>query len=387
MFRAKLAMAAAFSLISWLASGVPVLADRAATDINQADQSGIPGPGVVEDASPGWVWTGMSATSNPDFSNGAAHAGGIGASGSITFAGTGVEVYSMTGPSISVDGKAHKMGTLNVSIDGEPSSKMPLGGRDLIYGVSAAKITGLRNGNHVLQVTATGGWIAVDRVVISGEPVAESGQKDKDVIDYTAGFQGATDLRLNGTARIASKALVLTDGSKWQVASVFTTPTISTHSFKSHFVLRFINAEADGVMFCLQPGDPASLGVGGLSMGFKGIPRGFGLKFDIYNNAGEGESCTGIYFNGVDPTVPAIDLAAAGIILRSGHPIDVVVTYDGRLLVVTMTDTMTGSSAKQEYPVDIPAIIGNQAHVGFTASTGDWTGTQIVTSWSVTGKP
>lgn len=376
------AAVAAFCFAAAMAIGGPVRADRSPGDISQAS---IPGPGVVDDTSPVWVWNGMTTITDQSFNNGGAHAGGPGTSGAITFQGTGVEVIAMAGPAVAVDGRAHRTGTLSVSVDGKSYAKTALRASDVAYGYSAAKITGLSDGNHVLQVDVSGGWCAVDSIKITGAPVAMEAPRDGD-IDYTAGFVRPSNLQLNGTARIAGKVLVLTDGQQSEVSSVFTTTTVSTHSFKSHFVLQFNQAEADGVVFCLQPVKPSALGDSGGAMGFHGIARGFGLKFDIWDNNGEGLSSTGIYFNGADPSVPCIDLAHSGIILRSGHPMDVSVNYDGRNLRVTITDTVTGGTATQDYPVDIPMIIGDHAFAGFTACTGGSAATQLVLSWSLSGK-
>jgi hypothetical protein len=82
------------------------------------------------------------------------------------------------------------------------------------------------------------------------------------------------------------------------------------------------------------------------------------VKFDLFNNAGEGANSTGLYINGAAPTTPATDLTQSGVQLHSGNPFRVHMTYDGTTLTVTITDTVTGATATQNYAVNIPATVG-----------------------------
>ncbi len=89
------------------------------------------------------------------------------------------------------------------------------------------------------------------------------------------------------------------------------------------------------------------------------------------------------------PTSAAsIDLGSAGINLHSGHVFSVAMNYDGAVLSVTITDTVTHVSATQSYAVDIAGIIGGPtAYVGFTASTGGSTATQKILNWTYAAAP
>ena len=79
----------------------------------------------------------------------------------------------------------------------------------------------------------------------------------------------------------------------------------------------------------LGPGG-AGLGYGAPSPGGNGgIPNSVALKFDLYNNYGEGIDSTGLYVNGASPTVPALDMTASGVNLHSGDIFNVHMTYDG----------------------------------------------------------
>ncbi len=53
-------------------------------------------------------------------------------------------------------------------------------------------------------------------------------------------------------------------------------------------------------------------------------------------------------------------------------------------LAVRILDEQTGASAAQHYVVDIPAITGASAHLGFTAATGGFTAEHDILSWRFT---
>ena len=93
-------------------------------------------------------------------------------------------------------------------------------------------------------------------------------------------------------------------------------------------------------------------------LGYGGIKNSVAIKFDINNNAGEGNDSTGMYLNGATPTVPAIDLDNTGINLRSGDYMNVHMTYDGQNLNMTITDAITLASWSHSWAVNIPAQIG-----------------------------
>jgi hypothetical protein len=107
------------------------------------------------------------------------------------------------------------------------------------------------------------------------------------------------------------------------------------------------------------------------------------LKFDIYNDAGEGTDSIGVYTGGAVPAIPATDLSSSGIVLLSGDLMHAHLVYSGTTLAVTLTDTKTGASVTNNFTVNIPTAVGSTtAYVGFTGSTGAFTALQEVTSWS-----
>ena len=120
------------------------------------------------------------------------------------------------------------------------------------------------------------------------------------------------------------------------------------------------------------------------------MARSLAIKFDLFDNAGEGPSSTGLFLNGamptnngVAPTKGILDLRPAGIDLHSSHVFNVVMDYDGKELRVRITDPSSKAVAEQAYSVDIPAVIGGRsAYVGFTAGTGGTVSTQEILTWT-----
>jgi hypothetical protein len=76
------------------------------------------------------------------------------------------------------------------------------------------------------------------------------------------------------------------------------------------------------------------------------------VKFDLFNNAGEGTDSTGWYTNGVSPTTPASDMTASGVNLHSGDAMNVHMTYNGTTLNWTVTDPTAGKSFLDLYARD-----------------------------------
>jgi len=121
---------------------------------------------TVDDADPGWIWHGMEDYSDPDLHGASGHAGGSGSYGAYTFAGVGVDIYGLSAPATEVNGRIHKLGSVQVTIDGKPSSSVVEKGTATSYGFLIARIDGLSNGNHVLQIGPDSGWGVVDYIVV-----------------------------------------------------------------------------------------------------------------------------------------------------------------------------------------------------------------------------
>ncbi len=121
---------------------------------------------ILDDTQPGWIWNGMVEFQDQGLHGGSAHAGGPGRYGAYTFTGTGIEVFGMKGPVVTVDGRAHRMGSMKISIDGNLKASVSQHTGDFVFDCSMARITGLSNGIHVLQTEPDGGWIVVDYIAV-----------------------------------------------------------------------------------------------------------------------------------------------------------------------------------------------------------------------------
>ena len=216
-------------------------------------------------------------------------------------------------------------------------------------------------------------------------------------INFGSGFTSSTGLTLNGGASIVSNRLRLTDGGTTEARSAFFTTPVNIQSFTNNFSFQLTSATGDGFTFVIQ-GDssPTWIGTAGGGLGYgagapggiAGIPLSAAVKFDIYDNNGEGSDSTGLYINGASPTIPAIDMTPSGVVLSSGDILNVAMTYNGTTLSWTITDTTTGKSFSTSAAVNLLDIIESPtAYVGFTASTGGSTATQDILSWTFTGTP
>jgi len=213
------------------------------------------------------------------------------------------------------------------------------------------------------------------------------------LINFGGGFAGETTLTLNGGAIVSGTRLRLTDGGTAEARSAFVTSTANVQSFTNDFSFQLTAPHADGFTFTIQGSSVNALGPAGGGLGYGpgtttgtgGIPKSLAVKFDFYNNAGEGAHSTGLYTNGASPTVPSTDMTASGVNLLSGDVMNVHMTYDGTTLTWTITDPTSGKTFTTSVAVNIPSIVGgNTAWVGFTAGTGGLTATQDILFWTYT---
>ncbi len=204
-------------------------------------------------------------------------------------------------------------------------------------------------------------------------------------INFSGGFQPRA-MALNGSPALNGTRLRLTNGRDFEAGSAFYPSRVKVSAFTSDFTFQLTNAFADGFMFVIQSQGANALGNAGGDLGYGvGVKSSVGLKFDLFNNNGEGANSTGLFLNGTTPSGASIDLTPTGLDLHSGDTFRVHLSYNGTTLVVTVTDTVTGKVATQTYPVNIASTVGNTtAFVGFTAGTGAEAATQDILTWTYT---
>jgi LysM repeat protein len=204
-------------------------------------------------------------------------------------------------------------------------------------------------------------------------------------INYPGSGFTASSLSMNNGPTVTGGVLQVTDGGTGEIRSAWFNTKVPVSSFASDFTFQMLKGVADGFTFTIQ-NDPKgiwALGYGGSGLGYQNIQKSVALKFDIYNDAGEGTDSIGVYTGGAVPAIPATDLSSSGIALLSGDLMHAHLVYSGTTLAVTLTDTKTGASVTNNFTVNIAtAVGGTTAYVGFTGSTGAFTAVQQVTSWS-----
>ena len=203
--------------------------------------------------------------------------------------------------------------------------------------------------------------------------------------DYLNGFT-AQGLTFNGSAAINGARLRLTDGNDYEAASAFFNTPVNAQFFTSDFTFQLTNAQADGFTICIQDQGPTALGADGGDLGYGGSPgigHSVAVKFDLYSNAGEGPNSTGIFTDGADPTVPAIDLTPSGINLHSGDVLRARLIYYNPVLTLEIVDTANDTDYfSTRFTIDIPATTGgNTAYVGFTGGAGGQSAIQEILTW------
>ena len=211
-------------------------------------------------------------------------------------------------------------------------------------------------------------------------------------VNFGGGFT-AGGMQLNGKAALSGTRLRLTDTTALDEAgSAFFSTPVSVTSFTNDFTFQQSAPTADGMTFTIQRAAVTALGPSGGGLGYGpgttsvtsgGIATSLAVKFDLYDNDGEGTNSTGLYVNGVAPTIPATTLGG-NVNLHSGDPFHVVMVYDGTTLTMTITDTInTAQTFTKSWRINIATTIGGTtAFVGFTGGTGGLTTTQEVLTWT-----
>ncbi|HEX3472452.1 MAG TPA: chitobiase/beta-hexosaminidase C-terminal domain-containing protein, partial [Silvibacterium sp.] len=203
-------------------------------------------------------------------------------------------------------------------------------------------------------------------------------------ISFPQGFatsQGS--MIFNGSTDLDDSRLQLTDGGTAESGTAWYVTPMNIQSFTTNFTFQLSNPAADGITFAIQNLGTTAMGNFGGGLGYQGIPTSVAVKFDLFNNSGEGTDSTGLYTNGTIPTVPSIDLSSTGINLHSDDTMAVQLVYDGTNLTMTITDTVTQASYTTSWGINIPSIVGsNAAYVGFTGGTGGQTSSQKILTWT-----
>jgi len=221
---------------------------------------------------------------------------------------------------------------------------------------------------------------------VTSNPVTLTVTTSTATINFGTGFT-SSGLTLNGSASISGTRLRLTDGGTGEARSAFFSTPVNVQSFTNDFSFQLTKPNADGFTFTIQGNSPSALGGGGGGLGYRTIANSVAVGFQLYSTVlGNIEvSLTGDWTNGASPSAtPGTSTTGSGVNLRSGDLMNVHMTYDGTTLTWTITDSSTGKSFTQSVTINIPALTGNTAYVGFTGATGGLTATQDILTWTYT---
>lgn len=213
---------------------------------------------------------------------------------------------------------------------------------------------------------------------------------------YNLGFGGTTGFTLNGGVRVDNTHLRLSQvPHKFLASSFFCTEPVNVARFRTVFRVQLIQAQADGFTFTIQAEGPHALGGPGGGLGYGPDPtdqhdpgfrltRSVAVKFDLFDNTSQQPASTvGLYFNG-EPPHGGPSERPAGVDFHGGQFFRVEIDYDGHVLNLNIKDEATGANAQHAFAVDIVAVTGQMAHVGFTGATGGLSATQDILTWQFT---
>jgi hypothetical protein len=221
---------------------------------------------------------------------------------------------------------------------------------------------------------------------LNGSAVDSQTYTTESGVNLSLGFaQAPAIMTFNGSTGLDDSRLQLTNGYTADTGSAFITYKLNIQAFTTQFQFQLSNPQADGITFTIQNSKPSAMGPYSEALGYASIPNSVAIKFDFFNDQGEGPDSTGLYINGVEPTIPALNLSTSGINLASGDLMAVTLNYDGTNLEMTITDQVTAATWSCVWQVNIPQIVGaNIAYVGFTGSTQILTASQKIASWTYT---
>jgi glucose/arabinose dehydrogenase len=214
-------------------------------------------------------------------------------------------------------------------------------------------------------------------------------------------FANTASFTFNGNAARADNALRITPAATFQAGSAFYQDAIAIDadtSFSSQFQFRLSggqgNTGADGFTFMLQNNGAGANALGdfGGYLGYDDKPAptnaqpispSLAIEFDTYQNTWDPSANQVAVLRDGNVTqmlvtrTPTIDL-------NSGNPLNAWVDYNGntnQLEVYLANSAAKPTSALFSQTVDLAAILGSSAYLGFSGGTGGRTNVQDIQNW------
>ena len=219
------------------------------------------------------------------------------------------------------------------------------------------------------------------------------------VIDF-ANFADSNSLTFNGNAAQAGNVLRLTSTGANQGGSAFFGRALAINSDTSfgtqfQFQLSGGSGGADGFTFMLQNDSQGlnSLGQTGGDLGYgsvqnaaiPGITQSLAIEFDTYRNTWDSNNnhISILRDGGIDNPLATI---AAPFDLNGGSVLNAWIDYDGssNLLAVSLANTINKpTTATLSLDIDLAAVLGTQAFLGFSAATGGLSNNHDIRNWEL----
>jgi glucose/arabinose dehydrogenase len=215
------------------------------------------------------------------------------------------------------------------------------------------------------------------------------------LLDFPS-FANASRLQLNGSAATTSNVLRLNNGLE-QKGSAFYKDALSLDtntSFQTQFQFRLNGGNgtngADGFTFMLQDAAGGNLALGGIggSLGYAGTgAKSLAIEFDTYDNGDydPNDNSIAILRDGVIQS--NLGIATAPFDLNSSVPLNAWVDYNGttdRLEIYLANTQAKPSTPLLSQTIDLTAILGNSAYIGFSGGTGGLFNNQDIENWKFT---
>ncbi|KAA1260984.1 Soluble aldose sugar dehydrogenase YliI precursor [Rubripirellula obstinata] len=208
-----------------------------------------------------------------------------------------------------------------------------------------------------------------------------------------ASFDSSDGLTLNGSASIRGNQLELTSTATRQAGTAFFNspiPLSGNTSFQSSFTFQMGggrgSAGADGMTFLLHNSSQGlnALGRPGGFLAYDNILQSVAIEFDNYNNGGDiAANTVAVVING--DTRNAFSEVVSPFDLNNNTLYHAWVEYNGdtnSLAVFVSATEEKPLFAVLKTEIDLDAIVGNQAYVGFSAGNFDMTNYHRVGSWN-----
>ncbi len=210
--------------------------------------------------------------------------------------------------------------------------------------------------------------------------------------DYAAAPWSAADVSVNGSASLSGddQSLLLTSGTN-QKASAFFKTKVSTDNFSTSFTWTPSATVYDTGFSIVWHNDADGLGYDQVGTDTATAASGIGPAARL-NILSSGHYKRGtLSVSGATPAVYSKEgmlRPEMGTVWTGGHTYRFEISQgEGNILHVAVTDVSTGDIWYQPIDIDLSAVVGSSAWVGFTGATTSATNTQTIDDWTYTEAP